>query len=351
MMHSTLARMRALTSSSIASSSPAGMAAMWLKSKRRRSGATSEPAWRTCEPSRSRSTPCSRWVAEWLRRTASRRALVDLQPDTVAGRERATDHPCAMDDELGPRTEGVEHLEPIAALRLDRADVADLAAGLAVERRLLGDDARRSRPRGRPPAAVDSVGRHGGDDRLPARIPGRRRNASGARRLPRSVPTKLLGFATARALLLHHRGEALVIDGEIAAAHDVLRQIEGEPEGVVERETPPRPAARRRAGELRDLVLEQREPLVERLGEAALLARAPPRRRRPAARAARDRRRRGCSPTGVTSVGEEGTVRGRASCRGARRAGGCGGARSRGPRSRAARRRRSSPRPRARGRR
>ena len=44
------------------------------KSKRRRSGATSEPACLTCVPSTWRSAACSRCVAVWLRRVASRTA-------------------------------------------------------------------------------------------------------------------------------------------------------------------------------------------------------------------------------------------------------------------------------------
>ena len=46
----------------------------WLKSKRSRSGATSEPFCVTCSPRRRRSASCSRWVAEWLARSAARRS-------------------------------------------------------------------------------------------------------------------------------------------------------------------------------------------------------------------------------------------------------------------------------------
>ena len=48
--------------------------AQWEKSKRSRSGATSEPFWATCSPRTCRSAQWSRCVAEWLRRMASRRS-------------------------------------------------------------------------------------------------------------------------------------------------------------------------------------------------------------------------------------------------------------------------------------
>jgi hypothetical protein len=44
----------------------------WLKSKRRWSGATSEPCCLTCGPSTFRRAQCSGWVPVWLRRMASR---------------------------------------------------------------------------------------------------------------------------------------------------------------------------------------------------------------------------------------------------------------------------------------
>ena len=52
-------------------------ASKWLKSKRSRSGATSEPACFTCVPSTSRSAQCRTCVAVWLRRMRSRRVAVD----------------------------------------------------------------------------------------------------------------------------------------------------------------------------------------------------------------------------------------------------------------------------------
>ena len=60
----------------------------WLKSKRSRSGATSEPFCVTCGPSRRRSASCSRWVAEWLARSCAmvhRSMVITTSSATVSG--------------------------------------------------------------------------------------------------------------------------------------------------------------------------------------------------------------------------------------------------------------------------
>ena len=62
------------TMRSISSSCSRGIGEKCTKSKRSRSGATSDPACFTCEPSTLRSAAWSRCVAVWLRRVASRRA-------------------------------------------------------------------------------------------------------------------------------------------------------------------------------------------------------------------------------------------------------------------------------------
>ena len=56
-------RMAALTIRSTSSNCSGVTAEKCWKSKRRRSGATSEPACLTCGPSTLRSAACSRWVA------------------------------------------------------------------------------------------------------------------------------------------------------------------------------------------------------------------------------------------------------------------------------------------------
>ena len=63
-----------LTIDSTCSSCSAVSAASCAKSNRSRSGETSEPPCLTCGPSTWRSAACSRWVAVWLRRVASRAA-------------------------------------------------------------------------------------------------------------------------------------------------------------------------------------------------------------------------------------------------------------------------------------
>ncbi|MNT42021.1 hypothetical protein D3C72_1784190 [compost metagenome] len=69
-----LARTCWLTLRSMIASSSALIGWKCEKSKRRRSGATSEPFCCTWVPSTSRRAACSRWVAEWLRMVAPRRS-------------------------------------------------------------------------------------------------------------------------------------------------------------------------------------------------------------------------------------------------------------------------------------
>ena len=88
-----LRRMRSLTRSSTRCFSSSVSGAPCEKSKRRRSGATSEPFWVTCAPSTWRSAQCSRCVAEWLRRMSSRRLDVDGELDGVADAQLARRRP------------------------------------------------------------------------------------------------------------------------------------------------------------------------------------------------------------------------------------------------------------------
>ena len=70
--------MMALAMSSTRGQLVGGYGLGWAKSKRSRSGATSEPFCATWSPSTSRSASCSRCVAEWLARIAGARCVVDL---------------------------------------------------------------------------------------------------------------------------------------------------------------------------------------------------------------------------------------------------------------------------------
>ena len=104
------------------------------KSKRRRSGATSEPFCCTCAPSTLRSAACSRCVAEWLGMMALRRAAstfaASLSPTLMLPLRRA----CRCARCAAPRF----CVSSTCELRADVAElagVADLAAGLGIERR------------------------------------------------------------------------------------------------------------------------------------------------------------------------------------------------------------------------
>ena len=65
----------------------------WEKSKRSRSGATSEPFCATWSPSTWRSASCSRCVAEWLARIAPRRSSSTTSSSAIADRELAGSPP------------------------------------------------------------------------------------------------------------------------------------------------------------------------------------------------------------------------------------------------------------------
>ena len=63
-----------MASRSMASSSSLERGRGWVKSKRRRSGATREPYWRTWGPRILRSSAWSTWVAVWWRMMSQRRS-------------------------------------------------------------------------------------------------------------------------------------------------------------------------------------------------------------------------------------------------------------------------------------
>ena len=134
---------------------PAVIGFGWAMSKRSRSGATSEPFCATWSPRTWRSASCSRWVAEWLARVAERRRVVDRELDRHADPRAFPRRPILMDDEVAELLLRVGDRGADAGRR-HLADVADLAAGLAVERRLVEDEPallagfQRLRPRRRP---------------------------------------------------------------------------------------------------------------------------------------------------------------------------------------------------------
>ena len=133
----------------LAASSPC----RWVKSKRSRSGATRLPRCATWSPSARRSASCSRWVAEWLARIALRRSWSTASSAAAPRHELALLDAAVVDEEPGLLAHvGDRDPRPVGA---ERAGVADLAAGLGVEGRLvqhdlhLDADRARSRPAGR----------------------------------------------------------------------------------------------------------------------------------------------------------------------------------------------------------
>ena len=135
-----LSRISSLARSSMAWICSGVTGSKWLKSKRSRSGATSEPCCFTWSPSTWRSAQWRRWVPVWLRRMASRRSAsmvavaswpASIVPSTTCARCRCSP---------GQRVGGVEHLGR-AGRGGDGAGVADLAAGLGVEGGAVEEDA------------------------------------------------------------------------------------------------------------------------------------------------------------------------------------------------------------------
>jgi hypothetical protein len=131
-----LARISALTSASTGGSPRRVIGALWAKSKRVLSASTSEPFCCTWAPSTSRRALCIRWVAEWLRTVLARAATStgrDVSP-TASLPVRTT----PWWPNTRPGSSACPRREDARAAQL--AAVADLAAGLGVERRVVEHD-------------------------------------------------------------------------------------------------------------------------------------------------------------------------------------------------------------------
>src|SRR4029450_9416031 len=92
----------------------------------------------TCAPSRRRSASCSRWVAEWCARR-----LVRRRPSTFISTAAPTlpsplGSLAIVDDQVAALALRVGDLDRRTTRRGELAGVAHLAAGLAIERRLVG---------------------------------------------------------------------------------------------------------------------------------------------------------------------------------------------------------------------
>ncbi len=253
---------------------------------------------------------------------------VDARVDGVAGRELAVE----------PHEQGLVALEavdrldlPAHGVRRELAAVGDLAAALGIERRARELDERE--PLG---DRLDGQHRRLDVELVVAhelRPRGRAREARDA--LVVDAVAAPRGRASALALSLHVSFEALDVDTEVLLARKLGRQLDREPMGVVEIEDVGCEQARFPLL-LRDLdqVGEQARASHERAREAR-----PP---RPRSTAGRQRGSRGVRDTRlrVTRSPFHGAARGTGppvpdDCRAPRRGGGCGAARSRGPRSRA----------------
>ena len=206
------------------------------------------------------------------RRRAAR--VLDLEIDLVARFERTLLDLSLMHEQAAGLLLRIGDAEQRLALAADDALIADLAAGFAVERRLVDDDRRLvagleafhllavldesdDLARRGLRLVAEELGRAGlllqlEPDRLGRRLAGA---------LPRLARLGLLP--------LHRRAEGLGVDADAARAQRVLGQVEGKAEGVVELE-------RGVAGQHRALleiagrVLEQPEALFKRPLEALL---------------------------------------------------------------------------------
>ena len=167
---------------------------------------------------------------------------VDREPHRVADRERARLDLAVVDEEAVRLLLHVVDGEARALVALDRTGIADLAAQLGVERRLVDDDrdlvacARRF---DRLAGAADHR-QHLGLGGLGAVAEELGRPEPLAELEPDRIGLRLAGPRPARARLLllplHGAGEAVGVDRDAARLQRVLGEVEREAEGVVEPE-------------------------------------------------------------------------------------------------------------------
>ena len=198
---------------------------------------------------------------------------VGLELDRVADRQRPALEPADMDPEIAQPLLRVGDLDQGRAAA-DGAGVADLAAGFAVERGLVGDHHDRAGLGARDGLAVDD---QGGDHALGPRRGvaqelGRPQILAQVEpdRLDRGVARALPGGTGGLALARHGGVEAVRVDGAALGAQGILGQVEREAVSVVELEgdlAGQRGRRRQPAG----LLLEQAQAALERAAEAGLL--------------------------------------------------------------------------------
>ena len=168
------------------------------------------------------------------------RRVIDGELDRQADPRGAVDDRDVVDDEVAELLARVAH-DGAEARPGDLADVADLAAQLAVERRLVEDE--RALLAGLEPVDLDAVLDDGADDAF-GRLGLVAEEVGRADPLAQGVPDRLgrglarsgPGAARLGALALHRGVEAVDVDRKPARAQRVLGEVEREAEGVVELE-------------------------------------------------------------------------------------------------------------------
>ena len=199
---------------------------------------------------------------------------IDFELQRQAGLERALLHRAEMDEQIARLLLGVGDAET-HALAGQHADIADLAAGFAVKRRLVHHHRAGLAGLQRLDAlAVPDQRRHDafGDFGLVAEEFGRAELL--AQRKPdllrRDVTRAGPCGARLGALLVHRVGEGRDIDADAARAQRILGEVERKAIGVVQRE---RGLAVEHVAflEIAALVVEDRQALGQRLAEAGFL--------------------------------------------------------------------------------
>ena len=167
------------------------------------------------------------WVPVWLRRISSRRSGVDARHGRLAGGDLALDEADVMAVQAGQGVGGVDHPD-LAGVGGDPAGVADLAALLGVERASVEHDRvahhRQHGGLGLDILAADELGRTEPVEHVLIAVEA-------------LVVVDLASCGLGPlALLGHERVEAVDVDLDPPLRRDLLGDLEGEAEGVVELE-------------------------------------------------------------------------------------------------------------------
>ena len=128
-----------MTRASTSCITDAGTAPVAEKSKRKRPGAFSEPAWVAVSPSASRNALCTMWVAVCAREIDLRRSMSTSECAPTPAVTSPLSTLRGVHDQPGDRRLHVAHLDAGAVLQLDHALVGELPAALGVERRAVED--------------------------------------------------------------------------------------------------------------------------------------------------------------------------------------------------------------------